>query len=677
MRRIIGQIFLQGWLLAFCLSANALNVSFDSRSPQEFCEWVDKSYVRDQMEVIAGKICKALYGGTPKERFHENFNLTLFLDPAKGGAPGLASGNRVIWRVNGYRKGAATSGLGLLGHEMTHVFDFNSRPMSVAKFRTHHDSKFIEATAVWVIDYVVKYGFQKCSSPETIVDRRYEALRHHREWGGYRAGAGFFDFVEQAYGTGTVNKLIWDMTAKGKNPWERVLGKNLNQLVEEWKKMETIYDPVFQWTYNGTANGARRNDKKFCVLKAISAADSEDKLGAWLTGVTGAEVKGADDGNITLALHGRFPKSGKVMIASLGQLGSGRKALLLTTTQKSNMFAAHVVASIPGRGTQIISTTQIPVTNLREGAHSVILTVKGGDVGAVVVDGKVKAKIDLKNKCGECVFRPVFAVGGILGGGMGGGFSEPNGEGGILLDDVRVFTRTFRSKETQQYVSIFGSDYRGGVAVEATWCGPQGGSDIGNPQNWKCYNAAGERVVAVPTKDTAVTLWFKALPSIPPNSKFACKSFLIDGLVIIEDANVDLRGVRIVDLADNTRIVSKNGRSIAVNALRAKNVRLDGAIAITGGMKISGNLEIKEGSSLKVPPNPEKTLVKSISVKGNGPVAIRSFEPSKRGVLQKLLRIETMPEDFSHFRLNIADGDRDATFKRAGEGKFLGVTLHK
>lgn len=40
------------------VSAAALDVVFDERSPKENCEWVDKSHVREQMVVVAAKISK-------------------------------------------------------------------------------------------------------------------------------------------------------------------------------------------------------------------------------------------------------------------------------------------------------------------------------------------------------------------------------------------------------------------------------------------------------------------------------------------------------------------------------------------------------------------------------------------------------------------------------------------
>ena len=219
--------------------------------------------------------------------------------------------------------------------------------------------------------------------------------------------------------------------------------------------------------------------------------------------------------------------------------------------------------------------------------------MKGGDAAEVIVDGKTVAEIDMKAKCKDCTFAPVFAVGGMSGGFGVARLSEPRGEGGVLLDDVRVFTRAFRAKEIASYAATFGPDYRGAVAVEATWCGPQGGSDLDKPENWVCFNSYGEKIVAVPSKETAVKVWLKAIPSIPPKAKFSCKSFTIDGLAVVDSANVDLRGVGIVDLSDNARIITTNGHFIAASKIRANRIRLDGALAVTTALKADGKFDMK------------------------------------------------------------------------------------
>ena len=652
----------------------AFEVVYDDRTPQSEREWADKDYIREQLEVIAGKICRTMYKGSGDERRHENFTLKLFLEPDKGGVPGFAVGRRVTIRTKRYRKNGANSCIGCLSHEMTHSLD-----------RSRYRGKVAEANAVWVTDYNVRYGFRKCSSPSIILDRRYEALRGSRKWGGYRAGAGFYDFLEQAYGTGTVLRLFKEYKTRTKNgpsPLKQVVGKERDALVEEWRRMETIYDPVYQWNYNGTAEGAVRNDKKYCGRFSISAVDAKDKSGAWLNGECGKKVEKVSDGCLTIALHGRFPsKADKVAIASLGsaKVGENGKALLLTTGG-GNALAAHVIAKVPGRGFTVVSTKPIPLPVSRSPfpvSHSVILTVKGGDVAAVIVDGKPAAKIDMKSKCEGCTFPAMFSLGGICYGFGVSGFSKPNGEGSVLLDDVRVFTRTFRAREARQYAETFGPDYRGGVATVATWRGPQGGAEIDNPENWRCYNSYGEQIVALPSKETAVTVWYRDIPSIPPNKDFACKSFTIDGLAVVDEAHIDLRGVRVVDVADNTRIITRNGRGIIVNALRGKRLRLDGKFAITGGMRIDGNLEMREGSALRLPADPEKAFAKSISIRGGGSVTLKPGVQPRRYRFQKLMRLEELPKDCSHFRLNPSDGPEDAVFKSAPGGKSLGVTPRK
>ena len=668
----------------FAMAAPALEVVYDSRTPENLREWGERFFVREQMEVLGAKICKALYGGTKNENIGDNFTITLYPTPEKKGNPGFATGRRVTWRVGTNPDYDASNGIGLLAHEMTHVLDLNARPMTKSRFAKFFDGKFVEATAVWVTDYNVKYGYKgyrKCTSPEILLDRRYEALRNHRSWGGYRAGAGFFDFVEQTYGKGTALKLIWEQTATGKQPWERVLGKTMEELEAEWRQMETIYDPVFQWNYNGTAAGAVRKDKKFCGLKTISAADSPNKAGAWLDGATASKVEGVTDGSLTIALHGRFPKKDNVAIASLGAAKEGNgKALLLTTSSKPGALAAHVIATVPGKGCHIVSTTPIPLPVTRYPLpvpHSLILSVKGGDAAAVIVEGKPVAKIDMKTKCNGCSFSPVFAVGGMSGGFGVAGFSEPRGADGVLLDDVRVFTRAFRAKESASYAATFGPDYRGAVPVEGTWIGPQGSGDLNKPENWKCFNSYGEKIVAVPTKDTDVTVWCKTIPSIPPKSKFECKSFTIDGLVVVEDANVDLRGVGTVDFTDNTRIITKGGYMLVVSKLRGDRVQLDGKLAVTTAMKLSRKLELKGGSALRLPEDQAAASVEELALSGDGSVSIRPGVMPQKGKPCKVMRVGKFPEDLSRLSLHGMDDPSAVEFKPSTDKKSLVVYRRK
>ena len=641
--------------------AFALNVVWDDRTPEDSRKWADKHYIREQMEVVGKKICQALYEGHGRVNLHEDFTIILYLAPVKGGNPAFASGRRITWKVGPNPSG--NPGLGLLCHEMTHVLDMGS------------DRVFTEAMADWTRNY--KVNFRGCSNPPYVLGLRYKALRGGRHYGKYVAGAHFIDFMTQSYGEGTIYRILQGYKQHGKGHWEKTFGKNFDGLVGEWRNMQTIYDPVYQWTYNGTSSGVVRHDGKFCSPGSVRCEDTPNGIGAWLTGATASEVNKCG-GDMTIALHGRLPRKGKVAIASLGSAREGNgKALLLATTSARDALAAHVVASVPGKGCVIVSTTAVPVPNLAAGPHSIILATRGGNEAVVVVDGKPAAKVDMKVKCDGCTFTPAFAVGGMAGGIGVHGISEPNGEGGVCLNDVRVFTRTFRERETKQYATTFGPDYRGAVAVAASWCGGQGDSDVGNPNGWFCVNSLGERVHVLPTKDTAVTVSGTALPSIPPGTKFVCKSFTIDGWAVADSANVDLRGVRIVDVDDNARIITRNGHGIAVNAIRANRIRLDGNLAVVGGIKATGNLEMREGSSLRFPANPDMTLVKSISVRGKGPVVLKPGAPAKRGSFQKILRIEEMPADLTRFRLNAGSDEKAATFSAAPGGKYLGVTPYR
>lgn len=644
----------------FATSASALNVVYDKSTPQGHRDWAERSHLREHMEVAAKRICEALYGDEPRSRMHENFTIVLYLAPTKGGNPAFASGRKITWKVGEHPGGGEFSGCpGILVHEMTHILDMGS------------DRVFTEAMADWVRYYRV------CNNPAGVLGLRYRTLRGGRYYGKYAAGANFIDFMTQNYGEGTIYKILKGYGKHHGKVWEELYGKTLDGLVQEWRQMETIYDPVFQWTYNGTAAGVVRHDGKHCGLGALNTEDSADKSGAWVSKQTDGRVPSIKDGCMTIALHGRFPKTGKVAIASLGTPKDGNgKALLLATSSKADTLAAHVIATVPGKGCQIISTTPIKVQDAASAGHSVILTVKGGDAAAVVVDGKPAAKIDMKSKCDGCSFVPVFAVGGMVNGFGVSGFSEPHGKGGLLIDDVRVFNRTYRDRETKQYAETFGPDYQGGVAVSAKWIGGGELTSVDDIGNWLCFNSLGERTFTLPSKDTDVTVSGKKIPSIRQGSKFKCKSFTITGLALVSD-NVDLRGVRIVDVEDNARIIVAKGKTIAVNALRGKRMRLSGSLAVAGGMKLAGGLELSAGSVLRLPSDPNMAQVKSIQVKGDGPVTLMPGSKPAYGSYQKLLRIEEMPEDMARFRLNPSDGPDDAVFKPATGNKFLGVTSKK
>lgn len=642
--------------------ASALTVVWDERTPETHRQWADRCYIREQMEVVAKKICKALYGNHDRANLHENLTMILYLAPVKGGNPAFASGRRITWKVGTAPNDGASPGMGLLCHEMTHILDMGS------------DGIFTEAMADWTRNYMVNYN--GCSNPPYVLDLRYKALRGGRHYGKYVAGAHFIDFMTQNYGEGTIYTILKGYKEHGKNLWQKLFDKDFNGLIEEWRQMETIYDPVYQWTYNGAVYGIVRQDKKFCDLGSLIAEDMPDKSGVSLRGTTEGKVKGIKDGNMTLALHGWFPKGNNIAIASLGApKEDAGKAVLLATTWKKDVLAAHVIASPPGRGkgSVTVSTTAIPVPDSASKPHSVILTTSGGDMASVVVDGGPAVAIDMKSRCADCTFTPAFAVGGVAGGISVHGIAESSGAAGVRLDDVRVFTRTFRSRETKNYATTFNANYRGAVAVTASWRGAPGSADIGETENWFCVNSLGERIVALPTKETDVTVTGRALPSIPLGAKFACKSFTIEGWALAQETNIDLRGVGLVNIEDNARIITR-GQGIAVSALSANRIRLDGSLAVVNGMKVTGNMEMKEGSFLRLPADPEKAFVKSISVTGEGTVVLKPGRTLQRDRYQKLLCMEETPGDLTRFRLSAAHDDKAATFQRGIGGKFLAVT---
>ena len=540
-------------------SASALEVVYDDRTPQNLREWADRCCVREQMCVLVEKICKALYGDGERSRLHEKTKIVLYLAPQKGGNPAFAAGRRITWKVGENPGGDASGGMGLLCHEMTHVLDMGS------------DRMFTEAMADWTRNYKVWY--HRCTDPAAILDKRYRALRGGRKYGKYMSGANFIDFMTQTYGEGTIYRILQGYKKDGKDHWQKTFGKDFDGLLAEWKTMETIYDPVFQWTYNGTAAGVVRKDKKFCRLGGIAATDAADKSGAWLDGPTAGRVENHDGGGVSISLHGWFPRGGaQIAIASLGAAKeSDGKAVLLATGQKRDTLYAHVVATLHGKPCTIVAARRIPVPALATKPHAIILSVAGGDEARISVDGKAPVVVDMKSQCAGCTFVPAFAVGGMSGGIGVAGFAEPRGEKGFRLDDVRVFSRAFRDRETKQYAATFDEKYRPAVATTARWCGAPGGRELDDPKNWYCVNSVGEKIHALPTKDTDVLVSGRAIPNISPNARFACKSFTIDGWALVEDEDVDLRGVKNVTVPDNAKIVTRDGKVLRLPAVAGRH----------------------------------------------------------------------------------------------------------
>lgn len=637
----------------FATGALALEVVYDKRTPQNLREWGDRHFVREQMEVLGEKICAALYAGEAREKLHETERIVLYLAPVKGGNPAFASGRRITWKVGENPGGDASGGMGLLCHEMTHILDMGS------------DRVFTEGMADWTRNYKVWY--RRCTDPAAILDKRYRALRGARRYGKYMAGANFIDFMTQNYGEGTIYKILQGYKRHGRDPWQKTFGKDLDGLVAEWRTMETIYDPVFQWSYTGKAEGLVRHDKRFCALKRLAAAPAADHSGAWLDGATAGRVKAPADGSLALALAGRFPAAARpTVIAALGSATDEMgKAVFVASGPKRDTLTLCVVASAPGQPCAVVAKREMRVEALGTRLHALVLSVVRGETAVLSVDGGPDVRLDMRASCPGCAFAPVFA----FGGPAAAGFAEARGEGGVLLADARVFTRAFRPRETKNYAGLFNASFRPAVAVTATWCGAPGGTAIDDPANWYCVNAAGERIAARPTEETSVFVSGRAIPCVPPQARLACRSFAIDGWALADEANIDLRGVRAVTASDNARLLTRKGRVFAVGRLKGRRLRLDGTLAVTGALALDGDLALAGGSVLRLPARAENARAASLSLSGDGTATLMPGAPPEAGRTARLMRLDVLPEDFSRFRLKAAAG---AVFKGV-QGKYLGV----
>ena len=644
-------------------TAFALNVVFDDRTPESHRTWADESFVREQMEAIAPKICKALYDGSSQTNKHKGFTIILYPAPVSGGNPAFASGRRITWKVGASPKGDASGGMGCLCHEMTHVLDMGS------------DGVFTEAMADWVRNYKVWYP--RCTSPSRVLDIRHKALCGSRNYGKYMSGANFVDFMTQNYGEGTILRIL-EGYAKGKNPWERLFGKDLDALVSEWKTMQTIYDGAVQWSYVGSENWlVRKNGSLAKVPRGwFAAKESPTRSGATPSGRSEVELVGAWGEERTFMLHGRFGAAKGRAVASIGGGGGGRGKVVILSTVSARSLALSVVART-GQSEKCVATSPVP---LPEGdtPHSVVVVVRG-DVAVALVDGKGAAKLDFRGKCDGCPLGRHFAVGGVaeglLGSALKGDFGDASDSCGIVLDDVRVFNRAARSREVAEYARVFGTSFAPAAAVAASWTGGTGG-DVSSPGNWYCVNSAGERITATPTKETAVTVFGRKLPSIPPGSRFECKSFTVDGWAVAEAA-IDWRGVNIVDCTDGTKLMSKGGM-FAVRKLRGADLQIGGhtvpgRLAVEAGARLDGKLTVKGGSLLRLPDNGENFRVRSLELAGEGQVFLKPGTTAmKPGERRTIMRAENLPGDLSRLSLFAGKGqDAAGKFEASPSGDSL------
>ena len=647
---------------AAACAASALNVVYDERTPETHRKWADDCFVREQMEAIAPKICNALYEGHSGTNKHENFTITLYPAPISGGNPAFASGKRITWKVGEHPKGDASGGMGCLCHEMTHVLDMGT------------DSVFTEAMADWTRNYKVWYP--RCTSPSHVLDLRYKALCGGRNYGKYLSGAHFVDYMTQTYGEGTIYKILMGYKEHGKNPWEKTFGKSLDALVADWKTMQTIYDPAVQWSYVGSGEWLVRKNNSLVKMpkEGFGLKESSDRAGALVARATSVQLVGDSwSGERTFMLHGRFGTSKGRAVASIG--GAGKTVVLATAGGGS-----LVLAAIAREGSQerCVARAAVPVP-AGPYPHSVVVVVRG-DVAVALVDGRGGAKLDFRGKCDGCALGRAFAVGGVAGGLLGaslkGEFGDASVPDGIVLDDVRVFNRAARGREAAQYARTYGTSFAPAVATRASWAGGHDGS-ISDTKSWYCVNSAGERITAVPTEATEVFVSGRALPSIPRGTRFACKSFTVDGWAVAERP-VDWRGVKIVDCADWTKLMSKGGL-FAVGILRGRNLGIGGhtapgRVSIDTAAKITGKLTILGGSVLRLPESGANVQVGSLEARGEGLVFLKPGASAlKSGERRLVMKVDRLPNDLSRFSLYTSSGEPAGVFEATDGGKSLSV----
>ena len=139
----------------------------------------------------------------------------------------------------------------------------------------------------------------------------------------------------------------------------------------------------------------------------------------------------------------------------------------------------------------------------------------------------------------------------------------------------------------------------------------------------------------------------------------------------------DLRGVNVVDIEDKSRIITRGDNALAVSKLRGERVRLNGKLAVTTAMKLTGKLDVKGGSVLRLPEDSSAASIGELAFSGEGRVLIKPGVMPPKARTCKLLRVEKLPEDLSRLSLHGMDEAGAAEFRQSTDKKFLTVYWRK
>ena len=97
----------------------------------------------------------------------------------------------------------------------------------------------------------------------------------------------------------------------------------------------------------------------------------------------------------------------------------------------------------------------------------------------------------------------------------------------------------------------------------------------------------------------------------------------------------------------------------------------------TTAMKLTGKLDVKGGSVLRLPEDSSAASIGELAFSGEGGVLIKPGVMPPKARTCKLLRVEKLPEDLSRLSLHGMDEAGAAEFRQSTDKKFLTVYRRK
>ena len=465
-------------LAALAPRANAAVVFSEAtlEQHQEWVAWWNEQGFLDGMTEWAEKISTFMCGSAEPAR-QMDFYITLEKDGLAGtGDNRITIGND--WAVGRVAANDARDVRGCIAHELTHavqyaVGQYLGKTVNLENIIVVYGTDGTTSTnhlTEGIADWIRWYNYEPDHYRD---DRRYEHFYcKGRTLTEYGDGCEFIDYLATTYGTGIVsNMCLWCATntvsssQKINKIWPALVGRTYDELLDDWAAKPTFADPLFQWTWDGTTEGIRREWPKdetvtWLGLEHASFKPGSDELELPSSSWYGGELQDDfESDDWTIALRGRFLASGDTTNVVFS-IGSSYYSQVFALAVSKNEICAALTS---GKQSSLSLASENRVSAAPSQYHSIV-AVRSGDVVSVYVDGGMSpaCEIDVQGVS----FSGAFAIGDIADGIN---ISSPlyktsnwravQPADGFRYQDVRLFHRALSAEEISLYAAAFSSAY--------------------------------------------------------------------------------------------------------------------------------------------------------------------------------------------------------------------------